>query len=213
MHSIKKRRIHCDMHLDFRKSRFDNANKSSQKPNTLSVQSDRAPAETPDSPLEFAPGEFVVYPAHGVGQILAIEVQTVAGACLEFFLIYFVKSKMSLRVPTQKASRVGMRKLSSSATIERARLVLSETPRRGRTNWSQLARDFETKIKSGDIIAIAEATRDLCRRSASSEQSYSERQLYTAALDRLAREVAMVEGITEDKAAFQLEGLLLSRTK
>jgi CarD family transcriptional regulator len=201
------------MNLEFRKSQFDNANQSSRKTNSLSVESDGAPIETPDHPLEFAPGEFVVYPAHGVGQILAIEVQTIAGASLEFFRIYFVKSKMSLRVPTQKASRVGMRKLSSSATIERARLVLSETPRRGRTNWSQLARDFETKIKSGDIIAIAEATRDLCRRSANSEQSYGERQLYTAALDRLAGEVAMVEGIAEDKAAFQLEGLLLSRTR
>jgi CarD family transcriptional regulator len=201
------------MNLDFRKSEFDSADQSNQKPNSLLVQSDGVLAETPDNPLEFAPGEFVVYPAHGVGQILAIEVQTIAGACLEFFVIYFVKRKMSLRVPTQKASRVGMRKLSSSATIERARLVLSETPRRARTNWSQLARDFETKIKSGDIIAIAEATRDLCRRSANSEQSYSERQLYTAALDRLAAEVAMVEGITEDKVALQLEGLLLSRVR
>jgi CarD family transcriptional regulator len=201
------------MNLEFRKSEFDSADQSNQKPNSLSVQSDGVLAKTPDNPLEFAPGEFVVYPAHGVGQILAIEVQTIAGACLEFFVIYFVKSKMSLRVPTQKASRVGMRKLSSSATIERARLVLSETPRRARTNWSQLARDFETKIKSGDIIAIAEATRDLCRRSANSEQSYSERQLYTAALDRLAAEVAMVEGITEDKVALQLEGLLLSRVR
>ena len=201
------------MNLEFRKSQFDNANQSSRKTNSLSVQSDCAPAETPDSPLEFAPGEFVVYPAHGVGQILAIEVQTIAGACLEFFVIYFVKSKMSLRVPTQKVSRVGMRKLSSFATIERARLVLSETSRRARSNWSQLAREFEAKIKSGDIIAVAEATRDLCRRSANSEQSYSERQLYTAALDRLAGEVAMVEGITEDKAAFQLESLLLSRTR
>jgi CarD family transcriptional regulator len=201
------------MNLEFKKSEFANADQSDQKLNSLSVESDRAPADTPDNSLEFAPGEFVVYPAHGVGQILAIEVQTIAGASLEFFRIYFVKSKMSLRVPTQKASRVGMRKLSSSATIERARLVLSETPRRGRTNWSQLARNFETKIKSGDIIAIAEATRDLCRRSANSEQSYSERQLYTAALDRLAGEVAMVEGITEDKAAFQFEALLLSRTR
>jgi CarD family transcriptional regulator len=201
------------MNLEFRKSQFDNANKSSQKTNSLSVQSDRAPAETSDSPVEFAPGEFVMYPAHGVGEILAIEVQTIAGACLEFFVIYFVKSKMSLRVPTQKVSRVGMRKLSSFATIERARLVLSETSRRARSNWSQLAREFEAKIKSGDIIAVAEATRDLCRRSANSEQSYSERQLYTAALDRLAGEVAMVEGITEDKAAFQLESLLLSRTR
>jgi CarD family transcriptional regulator len=201
------------MNLEFKKGEFDNADQSDQKSTSLPVESDGGPAETPDNPLEFAPGEFVVYPAHGVGQILAIEVQTIAGASLEFFRIYFVKSKMSLRVPTQKASRVGMRKLSSSATIERARLVLSETARRRRTNWSQLARNFETKIKSGDIIAIAEATRDLCRRSANSEQSYSERQLYAAALDRLAGEVAMVEGITEDKAALQLEGLLLSRTR
>ena len=201
------------MNLAFKTREFDNADQSNQKPNSLSVESDGAAAETSDNPLEFAPGEFVVYPAHGVGQILAIEVQTIAGASLEFFRIYFVKSKMSLRVPTQKVSRVGMRKLSSFATIERARLVLSETSRRARSNWSQLAREFEAKIKSGDIIAVAEATRDLCRRSANSEQSYSERQLYTAALDRLAGEVAMVEGITEDKAALQLESLLLSRTR
>jgi hypothetical protein len=117
------------MNLAFKTREFDNADQSNQKPNSLSVESDGAAAETSDNPLEFAPGEFVVYPAHGVGQILAIEVQTIAGASLEFFRIYFVKSKMSLRVPTQKASRVGMRKLSSSATIERARLVLSETSR------------------------------------------------------------------------------------
>jgi CarD family transcriptional regulator len=201
------------MNLEFRKSQFDNSHQSNDKRDSLSVQSDSASAQTPENPLQFDPGEFVVYPAHGVGQILAIEVQTIAGACLEFFLIYFAKSKMSLRVPTQKASRVGMRKLSSSATIERARLILSETSRRARTNWSQLAREFETKIKSGNIIAIAEATRDLCRRSANSEQSYSERQLYSAALDRLAGEVAMVEGITDEEAALQLEGLLLSRTR
>ena len=200
------------MNLEFRKSQFDNANKSSQKTNSLSVQSDRAPAETPDSPLEFAPGEFVVYPAHGVGQILAIEVQTIAGACLEFFVIYFVKSKMSLRVPTQKASRVGMRRLSSSATIDRARLVLSETPRRMRVNWSRLINEYEAKIKSGNIIALAEATRDLYRRPTTSDQSYSERQLYSAALHRLAEEVAIVAGITEENAASDLEGVLLSRS-
>jgi CarD family transcriptional regulator len=201
------------MNLEFKKSEFDNADQSNQKPTSLSVESDGAPTETPDNLLEFAPGEFVVYPAHGVGQILAIEVQTIAGASLEFYRIYFVKSKMSLRVPTFKASGVGMRKLSSPAIIERVRLVLSETSRRARTNWSQLAKEFEAKIKSGDIIAIAEATRDLCRRSANSEQSYSERQLYTTALDRLAGEVAMAEGISEEKAVLQLEGLLLSRIR
>ena len=151
-----------------------------------------------------------VYPAHGVGQILAIEIQTVAGACLEYFAIYFAKSKMRLHVPTRKAPSIGMRKLSSSATIEQARLTLSEAPRRVRANWSRLVNEYEAKIKSGDILALAEATRDLYRRSANSEQSYSERQLYTAALHRLAEEVAMVEGITE-KRRVELEGLLLSR--
>ncbi len=129
--------------------------------------------------LDFRPSEFVVYPAHGVGQILAIEIQTVAGACLEYFAIYFAKSKMRLHVPTRKAPSIGMRKLSSSATIEQARLTLSEAPRRVRANWSRLVNEYEAKIKSGDILALAEATRDLYRRSANSEQSYSERQLYT----------------------------------
>jgi CarD family transcriptional regulator len=144
---------------------------------------------------------------------LAIEVQTIAGACLEFYAIYFAKNKMRLHVPTRKAPSVGMRKLSSSATIERARRTLSEAPRRMRANWSRLIKEYEAKIKSGDIIALAEATRDLYRRPTNSEQSYSERQLYTAALHRLAEEVAMVEGIAEDKAALQLEGLLSNRAR
>ena len=198
--------------LEFRRRKFDNANQPNPKPNSLLVKSEGAPAAAFDH-HEFFPGEFVVYPAHGVGQLLAIEVQTIAGNSLQFFLIYFGKSKMKLRVPTTRASSVGMRKLSDPATIDRARAILSEAPRRARTNWSQLARDFESKIKSGDIIAIAEATRDLCRRYASSEQSYSERQLYDAALDRLAGEIATVEGLPEDAVVLQLESLLLSRAR
>jgi CarD family transcriptional regulator, regulator of rRNA transcription len=201
------------MSLEVAKLDFDNADQFRERQGDPSIQTDGNSTERPDNPLEFRPSEFVVYPAHGVGQILSIEVQTISGFCLEFYAVYFAKNKMRLHVPTRKAPSVGMRKLSTSATIERVRQVLSEPPRRARTNWSQLAREFETKIKSGDIIAIAEATRDLCRRSANSEQSYSERQLYTAALDRLAGEVAMVEGITEDKAALQLEGLLLRRAR
>jgi CarD family transcriptional regulator len=199
------------MNLELAKIDFDNADQSHERQADLSVQSDGNSAERPDSSLEFRPSEFVVYPAHGVGQILAIEVQTVAGACLEFFAIYFAKRKMRLHVPTRKAPSVGMRKLSSSATIERVRLTLSEAPRRVRANWARLINEYEAKIKSGDIIALAEATRDLYRRSVNSEQSYSERQLYTAALHRLAEEVAMVVGITEESAVSELEGLLLSR--
>jgi CarD family transcriptional regulator len=199
------------MNLEFTKIDFDNADQSLERQAELSVQSDVSSAERPDNPLDFKPSEFVVYPAHGVGQILAIEVQTVAGACLEFFAIYFAKSKMRLHVPTQKASSVGMRKLSSPATIEQARLTLNEAPHRMRANWSRLINECEAKIKSGDIITLAGAIRDLYRRPANSEQSYSERQLYTAALHRLAEEVAMVEGITEENAVSELEGLLLSR--
>jgi CarD family transcriptional regulator len=199
------------MNWESTKIDFYNADHSHQPQGTLSVHPDSDSAERPDNPLEFWPSEFVVYPAHGVGQILAIEVQTVAGASLEFFAIYFSKSKMRLHVPTRKAPRVGMRKLSSPATIARARLTLSEAPRRMRANWSRLINEYETKIKSGDVIAIAEATRDLYRRPANSDQSYSERQLYTAALHRLAEEVAMVEGITEEHAVSELEGLLLRR--
>ena len=199
------------MNLDFTKIDFDNADQSLERQADLSVQSDGSSIERPNNPLEFRPSEFVVYPAHGVGQILAIELQTIAGACLEFFAIYFAKSKMRLHVPTRNASSVGMRKLSSSATLEQARLTLSKTPRRMRANWSRLIKEYEAKIKSGDIIALAEATRDLYRRPADSEQSYSEQQLYTAALHRLAEEVAMVAGITEENAVSDLEGVLLRR--
>jgi CarD family transcriptional regulator len=199
------------MNFEFTKADFDSADRSLERQTDLSVQSNGSSAERPGSPLEFRPSEFVVYPAHGVGQILAIEIQTVAGACLELFAIYFAKSKMRLHVPTQKAPSVGMRRLSNSATIEQARLTLGKTPRRMRVNWSRLINEYEAKIKSGDIIALAEATRDLYRRSADSGQSYSERQLYTAALHRLAEEVAMVAGITEENAVSDLEGVLLSR--
>jgi CarD family transcriptional regulator, regulator of rRNA transcription len=199
------------MKLEFTKIDFETADQSHERQADLSVQSDSNSAERRDNPLEFRPSDFVVYPAHGVGQILAIEVQTVAGACLEYFAIYFAKSKMRLHVPTRKAPSIGMRKLSSSATIEQARLILSEAPRRVRGNWSRWVNECEAKIKTGDILAVAEATRDLYRRSPNSEQSYSERQLYTAALHRLAEEIAMVEGITEENAVSELEGLLLSR--
>jgi len=158
----------------------------------------------------FKTSDFVVYPSHGVGQILAIEEQTVAGANLEFFVIYFAKSKMTLRAPTRKAANVGMRKLSDRAAIERVRWTLSQPPHKSRGNWSRLAQDYESKIHSGDIIAIAEVTRDLYRPAVSSGQSYSERQLYVSALDRLSGEIALVDGITEQEAVRELESLMMA---
>ena len=156
----------------------------------------------------FKTNEFIVYPAHGVGQILAIEEQEVAGAKLELFVINFVKDKMTLRVPTAKIVSVGMRKLAEGPVVKRALETLKGRARIKRTMWSRRAQEYEAKINSGDIVAIAEVVRDLYRSETQPEQSYSERQLYEAALDRLSREIAAVQRITETEAIKEIEGAL-----
>ena len=156
----------------------------------------------------FKTNEFVVYPAHGVGQILAIEEQEIAGATLELFVISFMKDKMTLRVPTAKVINVGMRKLSEPALVKRALETLKGRARIKRTMWSRRAQEYEAKINSGDIVAIAEVVRDLYRSESQPEQSYSERQLYEAALDRLSREIAVVQHITETEAVKEVEANL-----
>lgn len=191
--------------------RFDNPDQINEARIDLSVESNGSQTGWPESRLEFGKDEFVVYPSHGVGQISAIEVQTVAGSSLEFFVIYFAKSKMKARVPTRKAASIGIRKLSSPAAVEQARRILSQTAPRTRINWARLTKEYEAKLKSGDILALAEVMRDLHRRPTEAEQSYSERQFYATALDRLSGEVALVEQIAEDKAVTELEGLLMSR--
>ncbi|WP_315702050.1 MULTISPECIES: CarD family transcriptional regulator [unclassified Bradyrhizobium] len=156
----------------------------------------------------FKTNEFVVYPAHGVGQILAIEEQEIAGAKLELFVINFIKDKMTLRVPTAKVANVGMRKLSDPALVKKALETLKGRARVKRTMWSRRAQEYEAKINSGDIVAIAEVVRDLYRSESQPEQSYSERQLYEAALDRLSREIAVVQHSTETEAVKEIEGQL-----
>jgi CarD family transcriptional regulator len=156
----------------------------------------------------FKANEFVVYPAHGVGQILAIEEQEIAGAKLELFVISFMKDKMTLRVPTAKVANVGMRKLSDPALVKKALETLKGRARVKRTMWSRRAQEYEAKINSGDIVAIAEVVRDLYRSESQPEQSYSERQLYEAALDRLSREIAVVQHSTETEAVKEIESQL-----
>src|SRR6202047_421887 len=156
----------------------------------------------------FNTNEFVVYPAHGVGQILAIEEQEIAGARLELFVITFMKDKMTLRVPTAKVANVGMRKLSEPVLVKRALETLKGRARVKRTMWSRRAQEYEAKINSGDIVAIAEVVRDLYRSKSQPEQSYSERQLYEAALDRLSREIAVVQHVTETEAVKEVESQL-----
>ena len=156
----------------------------------------------------FKTNEFIVYPAHGVGQILAIEEQEIAGAKLELFVINFIKDKMTLRVPTAKIVSVGMRKLAEPPLVKRALETLKGRARIKRTMWSRRAQEYEAKINSGDIVAIAEVVRDLFRSDTQPEQSYSERQLYEAALDRLSREIAAVQKITETEAIKEIEAAL-----
>ena len=156
----------------------------------------------------FKTNEFVVYPAHGVGQILAIEEQEIAGAKLELFVINFIKDKMTLRVPTAKVANVGMRKLSDPVLVKKALETLKGRARVKRTMWSRRAQEYEAKINSGDIVAIAEVVRDLYRSESQPEQSYSERQLYEAALDRLSREIAVVQHSTETEAIKEIESQL-----
>ncbi len=156
----------------------------------------------------FKTNEFIVYPAHGVGQIISIEEQEVAGAKLELFVINFIKDKMTLRVPTAKIVSVGMRKLAEGPMVKRALETLKGRARIKRTMWSRRAQEYEAKINSGDIVAIAEVVRDLFRSESQPEQSYSERQLYEAALDRLSREIAAVQRVTETEAVKEIEAAL-----
>ena len=156
----------------------------------------------------FKVSEFVVYPAHGVGQIVAVEDQEVAGFRLELFVINFAKDKMTLRVPTSKVAGVGMRKLSDPEVARKSLEILTGRARIKRTMWSRRAQEYEAKINSGDINAIAEVVRDLYRSEAQPEQSYSERQLYEAALDRIMREIAAVQKLSEIDALKLIEGQL-----
>ena len=156
----------------------------------------------------FGAGDFVVYPTHGVGKILGIETQEIAGYSLKVFVVHFDKDRMTLRVPLGKAKASGLRRLSSRKEMDVALTKLRGRSKAKRTMWSRRAQEYEAKINSGDPASIAEVVRDLYRTTGQAEQSYSERQIYQAALDRLAREFAAVEKIDEDTAARRLEQML-----
>jgi CarD family transcriptional regulator len=163
------------------------------------------PVKKPAVKPDFKAGEYIVYPAHGVGRIVGIDSQEVAGYKLDLFVISFLKDKMTLRVPMMKATSVGMRKLADPNTVKRALETVRGRARIKRTMWSRRAQEYEAKINSGDLISIAEVVRDLFRSENQPEQSYSERQLYEAALDRMSREISSVNRISETEAIRQIE--------
>ncbi|MGA1760527.1 MAG: CarD family transcriptional regulator [Paracoccaceae bacterium] len=160
---------------------------------------------------DFRPNDYVVYPAHGVGQIVSIEEQEVAGISLELFVLSFEKDKMTLRVPTNKATEIGMRSLSSPDVVDQAMKTLKGKAKVKRAMWSRRAQEYDQKINSGELIASAEVVSDLHRNDDQREQSYSERQLYEAALERLTREVAAVADGDEAAAAKRVGDVLVSR--
>ena len=156
----------------------------------------------------FKKGDYVVYPAHGVGQIHGIETQIIGGVKISLYAIGFEKDRMRLKVPVMKAQSSGLRKLASGDRLKDAMKTLQGRAKIRRTMWSRRAQEYETKINSGDPVSIAEVLRDLKRSNDESEQSYSERQIYQSALQRLAREVAAVQKITEIQATEKLEDML-----
>jgi CarD family transcriptional regulator len=148
----------------------------------------------------FVEGDYVVYPTHGVGKVERIAVEEIAGHKLELIHITFEENRMTLRVPVPKARTAGLRKLATRKLFDDALNVLRGKARVKRTMWSRRAQEYEAKINSGDPLAIAEVVRDLHRTDNQPEQSYSERQLYESALDRMAREVAAIERIDREAA-------------
>jgi len=153
-----------------------------------------------DKALAFDVGDYVVYPKHGVGRVIELQNEEIAGMQLELYVLRFEKERMTLRVPTNKVESIGMRKLSSDKTLKEAMETLKGKPRVKRTMWSRRAQEYEAKINSGEIVLIAEVTRDLFRPDDQPEQSYSERQIFEAASSRLARELAAMEKTDEPTA-------------
>lgn len=158
--------------------------------------------------LLFNPGDFVVYPTHGVGKVLSVEEAEIAGHTLELFVISFDRDRMTLRVPVTKAANSGLRKLSSKKRMDEAIQTLKGRPRVKRTMWSRRAAEYDIKINSGDPVSIAEVVRDLHRNVGQPDQSFSERQIYEQARDRLASELAAVEKTDVEKATKKLEQIL-----
>ncbi len=158
--------------------------------------------------VSFSTGDFVVYPTHGVGKVLSITKDTVAGQELELIAVRFDKDRMTLRVPMTKARNSGLRKLSNRNIMDTALETLRSKSKVKRTMWSRRAQEYEAKINSGDPVSIAEVVRDLYRSQSQSDQSYSERQIYEQALDRLANELAALEKINTKEATVKLCDIL-----
>ena len=162
---------------------------------------------------DFIPGDFVVYPSHGVGKIIGTENREIEGIKLELLVIRFEQDRMTLRVPLDKAKVSGLRTLSSKAQMDEAITTLKSKAKVKKLMWSRRAQEYETKINSGSLVSLAEVVRDLYKKEDQGEQSYSERQMYQAALERLAGEFAAVQNVDKSDAATKLEKIIDDSTE
>ena len=160
---------------------------------------------------QFKIGEIVVYPKHGVGEIIKIESMELANIKTKFYIVKMEQARLTIRVPLEKQKEVGLRKISSRKIIEEVFNVLKLKPKIRRIMWSRRAQEYDTKIYSGDPVKIAEVIRDLFRKNSQPEQSYSERQMFQVALERLAREVAAVEKTDYFQATEKIENTLYNK--
>jgi CarD family transcriptional regulator len=169
---------------------------------------DRIPPRPPSKAEIFVEGDYVVYPTHGVGKVERIATEEIAGHRLELIHITFEENRMTLRVPVAKARSAGLRKLATRKLFDEAMAVLKGRARIKRTMWSRRAQEYEAKINSGDPLSIAEVVRDLHRNAGQPDQSFSERQIYEAAMDRLAAELAALDKTDKPTAVTKLGDFL-----
>ena len=180
---------------------------------TVAKKSSSKKSPTKKIKLQYSVGDFIVYPSHGVGEITDIQTFEIAEEKLEMYNVIFDKEKMTLKIPTIKAKEIGIRKVSSRNEMKKTLEILKGKAKIRRTMWSRRAQEYEAKINSGILTELTEVVRDLFRNSSQPEQSYSERQLYESARDRLAREVAVVEKTDDDKAVDKIEIILNDATR
>ena len=180
---------------------------------TVAKKSSSKKSPTKKIKLQYSVGDFIVYPSHGVGEITDIQTFEIAEEKLEMYNVIFDKEKMTLKIPTIKAKEIGIRKVSSRNEMKKTLEILKGKAKIRRTMWSRRAQEYEAKINSGILTELTEVVRDLFRNSSQPEQSYSERQLYESARDRLAREVAVVEKTDDDKAVEKIEIILNDATR
>jgi CarD family transcriptional regulator len=162
----------------------------------------------PVADAAFSPGQFVVYPAHGVAQVVSIETQRVGNEEFKVLVVTIDADRLVVSVPLNKVKRSGLRRLSSRKVMQSAFTTMKGRANKSRGLWSRRAIDYASKIKSGDLVTIAEVVRDLYRRPDQPERSYSERLIFEQAFDRLAREVAAIEETQVAEATTKLAKLL-----